>query len=223
MAVTHAMFDLCAMPEYIEPLRIEAQTALAEDNVQWQSSIIKKLQRLDSFLKESQRLNQSTFRKQATLQCYVLFSKVIIYVVGFDRKVMSPIKLSDGRTVLPPGASIAIPGGPMSRDSMFYKNPQRFDGLRFYRPEDDGGGRSTNAQTDYTGIEPGNLSWGNGRFTCPGRWYAAAMIKMIVANLLLNYEVSFPPGQTERPANTKYDTEIHPDFGQKIVFRKRNV
>ncbi|KAI1211425.1 cytochrome P450 [Annulohypoxylon truncatum] len=203
MAITHAIFDLCTMPEYIELLRCEAQIALAQDNGQWHLSTIKKLRRLDSFLKESQRMNQSTF-------------------LGFDRKVMSPIELSDGKTVLQHGASIVIPGGPMSRDPSFYVNPQHFDGLRFYRQYEDANVRSkTSMQQDYTGIEPGNLSWGNGRFTCPGRWYGAAMIKLIIANLLLNYDISFPPGQTERPPNTKYDTEVHPNFEQKIVLRKR--
>lgn len=108
----------------------------------------------------------------------------------------------------------------MSRDSAYYENPQRFDGLRFYPPEPDDV-HSTNTQQDYTGIEPGNVSWGNGRFTCPGRWYAAVMIKLVLANLLLEYDISFPSGQTERPANSKYDTEVHPNFEQKIILKKR--
>jgi hypothetical protein len=64
MAITHAIFDLCARPEYIEPLRSEAQTVLAQGNGEWQFSTVKRLHQLDSFLKESQRGNQSTFRKQ---------------------------------------------------------------------------------------------------------------------------------------------------------------
>ncbi|KAI1384973.1 cytochrome P450 [Hypoxylon trugodes] len=202
MAITHAIFDLCSMPEYVEPLRSEAKEALAQDNGKWQVSTIKRLRRLDSFLKESQRVNQST-------------------LLAFDRKVMSPIELSDGKIILPRGAKIVFPGGLMSRDSMFYDDPQRFDGFRFYRPDEDADTTSANAQRDFTGIEPGNLSWGSGRFTCPGRWYAATMIKLIVANLLLDYDISFPPGQMKRPSNTKYDTDVHPDFEQNIVFKKR--
>ena len=109
----------------------------------------------------------------------------------------------------------------MSRDEAFYNDPMRFDGLRFYRPGADDAG-ATNTPEDYTGIEPGNLTWGNGRFTCPGRWYAAAMIKLIMAKLLLEYDISFPLGQQKRPENTKYDTEVHPDFEAKIVLRKRH-
>lgn len=63
MAATHALFDLCAMPEYVGALRAEAQSALAESGGVWQYSTIKNLRQLDSFLKESQRVNQSTFRK----------------------------------------------------------------------------------------------------------------------------------------------------------------
>jgi cytochrome P450 len=112
----------------------------------------------------------------------------------------------------------------MSQDSTYYSHPQEFNGFRFFRPEKRNIG-SVNTQQDYTGIKPGNLSWGNGRFTCPGRWYAAAMIKLIVAKLLLDYEFEFPEGQRDRPGNLKYDTEVHPDFGQEsqdIVLRKRN-
>jgi hypothetical protein len=63
MAITDVIFDLCATPEYVEPLRYEAERVLAQTNGEWQFSTIKKLHRLDSFLKESQRVNQSTFRK----------------------------------------------------------------------------------------------------------------------------------------------------------------
>lgn len=64
MAIAHAIFDLCAVPEYVEALRLEAQTSLAQDNGVWKLTTIKKLHRLDSFLKESQRMNHSTFRKK---------------------------------------------------------------------------------------------------------------------------------------------------------------
>jgi cytochrome P450 len=132
---------------------------------------------------------------------------------------MSAVELSDGKTILPVGASIAILGGPMSQDSTFYDNPEHFNGFRFYRPNKDD--MDSANQQDYTGIEPGNLSWGNGRLTCPGRWCASAMIKLIIANLLLDYDLSFPPGQTKRPLNAKYDSDVHPDFQHQILLRKR--
>jgi cytochrome P450 len=112
-----------------------------------------------------------------------------------------------------------MPGGPMSRDPAFYDNPETFDRLRFYNADDD---TSKAAAHIYTAVEPGNLSWGNGRFTCPGRWYGAAMIKLILAIVLLHYDVSFPKGQSKRPANIKYDTEVLPDFSSKVCFWRRH-
>jgi hypothetical protein len=78
MAITQAIFDLCSMPEYIEPLRSEAQVALAQTNGEWQFSTTKKLARLDSFLKKSQRLNQSTFRKFAARPFRYLITRELI-------------------------------------------------------------------------------------------------------------------------------------------------
>ncbi|KAH9906752.1 cytochrome P450 [Xylariomycetidae sp. FL2044] len=198
MALTHAIFDLCVMPEYVEPLRLEAQASYSEDNGQWRLSTVQRLRRLDSFLKESQRLNNSGF-------------------LGFNRVAMDTVTLSDG-LVIPRGTKISLPGGPMRYDRQFYEQADRFDGFRFYRPDEG----ETTIQRDFVGIEPGNLSWGNGRFTCPGRWYASAMLKLIVANLLLSYDISFPEGEIERPANRKYDLHVFPSSVQKIVLRPRN-
>ena len=135
--------------------------------------------------------------------------------------MISPIELSDSKTKLPRGATIVIPGGPISRDELFYDDPMHFDGRRFFRSNQDDESHNRPSRQDYTGIEPGNLSWGSGRFTCPGRWYAEALIKLILADLLVQYDISFPKEQTERPKNVRYDTEVHPDFNQKITLKRR--
>ena len=63
MATVQVVYNLCAMPEYIEPLRKEAQTVLQDDGGRWSIEKLSKLRRLDSFMKESQRLDASSFRK----------------------------------------------------------------------------------------------------------------------------------------------------------------
>ncbi|KAI0194214.1 cytochrome P450 [Astrocystis sublimbata] len=200
MALTHAIFDLCAMPEYIEPLRSEAQASYSLENDKWELSTVQRLRRLDSFLKESQRLSNARF-------------------LGFNRIATDTIKLSDG-LIIPRGTKIALPGGAMRYDAQFYEQPDKFDRLRFYRVDESDGG-TTNIQQDFVGIEPGNLTWGNGRFTCPGRWYASAMVKLILAELLLSYDISFADGQTQRPENRHYDMDLLPSNTQKIVLRPR--
>lgn len=55
MSVTHALFDLCARPEYAQPLRKELVEVIGKYG--WTREGIYNLKRLDSFLKESQRMN----------------------------------------------------------------------------------------------------------------------------------------------------------------------
>ena len=63
MAMVQVVYSLCAMPEYFEPLRFEAQSALQGSGGVWSIETLFKLQTLDSFMKESQRLNASSFRE----------------------------------------------------------------------------------------------------------------------------------------------------------------
>ena len=65
MATTQAIFDLAARPEYIQPLRDEIQQVIDEDGqdldgegfVKLKKMSMPKLKKLDSFLKETQRLS----------------------------------------------------------------------------------------------------------------------------------------------------------------------
>ena len=76
MAVWHVMFDLACRPEYIQPLRDEIDKVIAEDGQdvgeegfpKLKKTSMTKLRKLDSFLKESQRLSPpalSTFHTPA--------------------------------------------------------------------------------------------------------------------------------------------------------------
>lgn len=56
IAAAHAIFDICAAPEYFEPLREELIDALREDEG-WGKTTVNKLPKMDSFLRESQRLS----------------------------------------------------------------------------------------------------------------------------------------------------------------------
>lgn len=56
MSVSHFIYDLCAYPQYLEPLREEIIATLREDGG-FKKTTLNKMRKLDSFLKESQRLN----------------------------------------------------------------------------------------------------------------------------------------------------------------------
>ena len=135
---------------------------------------------------------------------------------------MSPIQLSDSTTALPTGMFINMPAGPMSRDPAFYDNPDTFDSHRFCRPAKRGGGAAHPPEHDFTGMERGNVAWGSGRLSCPGRWYASAMNKLIIAKLLVLYSIQFPEGQSTRPPSIYEDGTIIPSPTQQILMCKRS-
>ena len=65
-APSQLIFDLCAMPEYIEPLRREMETAMTADGMIDKQGFVK-LVKLDSIMKESQRFNPLLLSKSYSL------------------------------------------------------------------------------------------------------------------------------------------------------------
>lgn len=61
MACTQTLFDLIARPEYLVPLREEVEQVLREDGG-WKKTSLTKMRKLDSFMRESQRLNPPSLR-----------------------------------------------------------------------------------------------------------------------------------------------------------------
>ena len=62
MAACQALFALCEHPEYITILREEVKAAVEED-AGWKKSTLSKLRKLDSFLRESQRMHPPSIRE----------------------------------------------------------------------------------------------------------------------------------------------------------------
>ncbi len=136
--------------------------------------------------------------------------------MAVTRVATSSFGLSDG-TWIPKGTYIAVAGEAMALDPDFYRDPETFDGRRFL----DADGLPLAPEREFLGIEPGNGMWGSGRLTCPGRHYASALSKLIVANLLLKYDISFPEGQKEERRGTEDDANLVPDMTQTIVLSER--
>ncbi|TEY69072.1 hypothetical protein BOTCAL_0117g00200 [Botryotinia calthae] len=106
----NAILDLAARPKYIDALREEIAANLPE-NTQITKQILTKLRKMDSFLKESQRMNP-------------------LNLVTMNRKMMDTVQLSDG-TILPKGSFVGMAAGSIGFDSNIFENPGEFDGFRF--------------------------------------------------------------------------------------------
>ena len=132
------------------------------------------------------------------------------------------MKLSDG-TEIPSSTFINMAAEPLSRDPAYYDDPSHFKGDRFYNATRVGGKSSHSPENEFSGIERGNIAWGNGRLTCPGRWYASALNKLILGTILEQYDVRFPEGQVTRPPNIYNDGGIMPDPKQIVMFHSRKA
>lgn len=62
MAACQALFQLCEHPEYILELREEVRNVVEEDKG-WRKTTLTKLRKLDSFIKESQRVHPPSLRE----------------------------------------------------------------------------------------------------------------------------------------------------------------
>jgi cytochrome P450 len=135
-------------------------------------------------------------------------------IVTFNRRVVKTIHLSDA--TLPAGSYITMPSDAVARDPEIFENPETFDGFRFYDKRMSSRAEANRHQFATTG--PENLAFGHGKTACPGRFFATAQIKVVLANILLNYDVSFPPGQTARPENLRKGGLVRPDPKQSLIF-----
>lgn len=136
--------------------------------------------------------------------------------MGFHRIVQgSPITLSDGK-ILTPGTHICLASYEISKDPKIIPN-QGFDGFRYYRlrknPEED-------KKLQYSMTDKNHLHFGQGRFACPGRFFAANELKMILGELNLDYDFKFPEGKT-RPLTFNADEYLYPDPSARLLMRRR--
>jgi len=85
----------------------------------------------------------------------------------------------------------------IARDPEIYSGPEHFDGLRFYDKRMSAKAEANRHQ--FATVSPEILGFDQGKQACPGRFFAGAQIKAVIANILLNYDISLPPAHTKRP------------------------
>ncbi|KZT39041.1 cytochrome P450 [Sistotremastrum suecicum HHB10207 ss-3] len=196
MIFSHVLLFLAGKPEYIAPLRAEAETAVAEAG--WTKEAMTRCVKLDSFIKESQRLTG-------------------LGSSSMTRRTREDYTFSDG-TFVPAGTTISVAASSIHVDPSIYgENAHEFDGFRFSaRAETDSG----KINHSFITTSPEFLLFGHGKHACPGRYLAASIMKMTLASILLNYDVKLPEGY--QPRVIWLGGNLIPDMSAKLLFRKRN-
>ncbi|KAL2020337.1 hypothetical protein VTK56DRAFT_8565 [Thermocarpiscus australiensis] len=161
------------------------------------------LHKLDSVLRESQRMSPPT-------------------TMGIKRLFKQDYTFADG-TQVRAGTYACMPVFAIENDPDMVKDPGEFDGLRAYRARVANGvvvDAKGGSEHLFSSPGPGYLNFGYGKQACPGRFFASVVVKMVVVKALTEYEFRFLDG-AKRPGNIIAHEFLFTWPWTKILARKK--
>ncbi|KAI1809980.1 putative cytochrome P450 [Poronia punctata] len=127
-------------------------------------------------------------------------------IVIYSRHMEADHRLSNG-LLLRKGQKITVNAQITSMDPKDYPDPEEFDGLRHMGAQ------------PFRRVDDHLLTWGSGRWACPGRFVANIMAKILLVELLHDYEFQFIDGK--RPGSLALHEFMLIDPFSKIKVRRR--
>ncbi|KAI1459353.1 cytochrome P450 [Annulohypoxylon moriforme] len=202
MSVANMLFSICEHPEYAPMLVDEIEEVHRElgefkegvDARMWLS----KLEKLDSYFIECLRVNP-------------------VVLLMPQRQAVVPLTLKDG-THIPAGSRVSFANYQHQNDPSVTPDPQLFDPLRCFRKRHSTAEPRNKFQA--VQLDPDINPFGYGSQACPGRYFAVAEIKFIMARLLRDYEFKFS-GTQGKPKVIHADENIMNDPAARMMMRKR--
>jgi len=137
--------------------------------------------------------------------------------VTMQRSTVVPYTFSDGLH-LPANTILSFPTYEATHDPDTYPNPDKFDALRFYRMREEG----DVTKFHFASVSNESTNFGAGFHACPGRFFVAFELKIIIAELLMNYDLKFAVG-FERPLDIFHDFNIQPNPQAELLVRRKGV
>ncbi|KAF7165201.1 hypothetical protein CNMCM5623_009467 [Aspergillus felis] len=189
MNLDFILLELCARPEWQTILRKEIGDFSAYDYER-----LEKLPLLDSFIKETIRMNP-------------------LDTLAIRRKALEEFTFSDGGIPVPKGSTACVSSFNLMHDKEVYPNPDEFDGRRFVTT------MSSARGTKLTEVSEKFPIWGYGSLACPGRFHASLVIKMILAHLLSSFDMRFADEKARR--KWSWETFTMPYESTRVVLTKR--
>ncbi|QDS71876.1 hypothetical protein FKW77_010117 [Venturia effusa] len=197
-ALAQVLYDLAWYPTHIQPMRDEVNQIWDECDGQLTRAHLQRMVKMDSFFKESQRLNPANS-------------------TTINRYMRQDFTLSNGLK-LPKGSRFCVPASQVSLDPDLWENPYEFKGFRFAELREE---KPENiSQMQFPTPTSHSLHFGTGRHVCPGRFLAVVQMKLLMAVLLRHYDFKLQNGETERPRNINFGPSNTPNQTAKMQFRQ---
>ncbi|KAF2672428.1 cytochrome P450 [Microthyrium microscopicum] len=202
ITISNIVFDLAASSQSIEyqaGLRDEVRQVTSQyGSKAWTRAGLLQMLRLDSALKESMRL-------------WGFLSR------GVMKLVVAPegITLPDGHH-LDVGAKVGVTSYAIHHDEDAYTDAFTFKPYRFL-PKQQGSGPGAKAQPMVTSADE-FMGFSHGRHACPGRFFAANQLKLLLAAIVTKYDIE---PVAARPENPWLNNTIGPPVFSTLRIRRR--
>ena len=206
--ITHAIFDLASSDpslRYVEQLREEAASVLAEDNGVWTKHGLSKMHKTDSALRETLRVAS-------------------FLTTGLVRKVVAKGGVTTPNGVhCPYGSSVCVSTSALHIDEENYSNALKYDMLRHVKQKEavdavDANGNLKKANCAAVSTSADYLPFAHGRHACLGRFFAIQELKLLLAYMVLNYDIEV---LEKRPENIASKQVLLPPMMATIKVRRR--
>lgn len=172
--VAQALSDLVAHPEVLKEVHAEVRDQhlkIAQKGGRWNLAALNDLPKLESAMKETARLSPGTL---------LVYSRLM----EVDHTLSNGLTLRKGQFIT--SASHAH----NTANEKAFPNPKEYQGLRFYEQNL----HLHRAQPFYS-LDGDILTWGSGRWACPGRYVANLSSKVLLIKLIDEYEWGFLDGK----------------------------
>ncbi|KAL1880592.1 hypothetical protein VTK73DRAFT_5397 [Phialemonium thermophilum] len=199
---------------YLDAIREETDRVLREEcDGTWTKNGLSRLYRTDSAIKESMR--RSNFATSLTKKKVVAPEGITNPIEGWHA---------------PYGATLMLDLADIHHDPDIYDRPEDYDAFRFARIREQFEARPPGERDPEEGLRVMKqgmvttsdtyLAFGHGRHACPGRFFVAHELKMILAHLLRHYDLK---PLAERPQPQWIGQTIIPPIQATIQVRRRKL
>ncbi|KAI1192633.1 cytochrome P450 [Nemania serpens] len=201
------IIDSDAEFDTISILREEVTRIIGDDKGPvWNKSRVAAMTRADSVARETLRLHSFSSRSVV-------------------RKIMDDGLVTEDGIALPKGSTVSFISYTTQTDGDIFEDPFKYDPFRFSRArEEDMDERGKSSLTGLSFVSTGtqNLAFSHGKHACPGRFLVDFELKMIIAYVLMNYDVEFPPEYNgKRPQNHWVTDAYFPPEDVRLRVRRK--